>query len=153
MEQLGFSTQITSIEKELSRLEHKITQTSGMYFSYNEAAELLGRKPTVVSQYVKAGLINFIQQGPRKLISIEDFYILKCCMYLTKTYGMSYTACKLVCGMLKSSKLQPENYFNYLKKIEQKQNITQEEVYKHVNSYENRGLFQKQKNQKSKQSL
>lgn len=144
-----FHTKITSLEKSLSQLESAITKTDGMYFSYNEAAELLGRKPSVISQYVKSGLMTYIQQGPRKLIAMEDFHLLKCYLYLTKNYGLSYTACKMVKGLLKRTKIKPENYFDYLREIEKTQKISMEEKQKHVNSYESRGLAQKKKNRES----
>ena len=143
MENLYETSQIKILEK----------QIAGTLLSFTDVGYLLGKKSSVISQYAKAGIVTFIQQGPKKVISLKDAYLLKACVYAMEHYGFSYTGCKLLKGLLEELKVEPALYIDYLKTIEYKTKITQDEVSKYVNSYKNRGIFQKQKNQKSEKSI
>lgn len=146
MEQKEFmlvQAQVLKIEKDLLK---------NTYLCYNEIGELFNKKPSVISQYAKAGLIHPVQQGPKKLVRMEEVYELEVYLHAAKYYGCSYVACKMLGGLLKNSKIEPQNYMNTIKNLENKL-LSPEEVRKHVNSYTNRGIFQKKKNKESKISI
>lgn len=135
----------------ISDLETDLSHSA--YLSYTDAGKLLDRNPSVIAQYAKAGLIEPIQQGPKKLICYADFQLLKVYLHVAKNFGCSYAACKLIGLMLKSkSGLKPQDYLNHILKLESKLDMKQE-IERHVNSYNNRGIFQKQKNQESTKDL
>lgn len=116
-------------------------------FSFTEVGGILNKKPSVIAQYAKAGVIHPIQQGSKKVISLKEIKLLEACMHAVKHYGCSYTACKILKELLQKSCSNLE-YLDFLKKLELKANITENEVIKYVNSYQNRGIFQKNKNKK-----
>ena len=55
---------------ELKILEKKYAKTT--YLTFTEIGELLEKKPSVIAQYAKAGLIHPIQQGPKKLVRLDE---------------------------------------------------------------------------------
>lgn len=129
-----------SLEKDVCNKTH---------VSLKEAGSLLGKKGSVVSQYAKAGLIHPVQQGSKKIISMDEMYLLQVYMHAVKNYGCSYVACKILGGLLRDSGKDPYEYMDYIKSIEE--NLLEAgEVAKNVNSYENRGIYQKKKEKESR---
>lgn len=139
-----------SFENALNCIEK---QARKALLSYTEIGNLLDKNPAVIAQYAKADLIHPIQQGSRKLISMRELHLLAAYMYAAENYGCSYVACKILGGILEDSDIEPENYVSYLKLIEKQTNVAEDKIKKHVNSYKNRGIFQKQKIEQSKENL
>jgi hypothetical protein len=140
----------TKIIDKTNKLQQSLADT---YLSYTEIGELLNKNKDVVSQYAKAGIIHPIQQGPRKMVKLKEVYLLDTCMYAVEHYGCSYTACKIIAELLKETCTSPEEYKECIKKMETRAKITKEEVSKYVNSYRNRGIFQKQKAAESRKNI
>lgn len=149
MEELESKT--TQILKDIENLEHKLAKTS--YMSFTEAGEFLDKKPSVIAQYAKAGIIHPIRQGKKKLILLKEVYELEICMRALEFYGCSYTACKVLIQLIRDSGKSPQSYMNYLKSVEERANLTKEDIERHVNSYKHRGIFQKQKAGKSTEDI
>lgn len=143
-------TPLEALDKDFIQVAKNL---SDVMLSYTEVGELLKKKPSVVAQYAKAGIIHPIQQGPKKVITMKEVYLLEACMYAVEHYGCSYTACKIIGSLLKNTDVDPILYKDYLQKLEKENSITKEETSKYVNSYRCRGIFQKQKNQKSKENI
>lgn len=142
-------TQIEIISlKETKTVSLENSLPNNLNLSYKEVGELLGKNPTVISNYVKAGLVSSIQQGSKKIIKLSDCYLLEVYFYLVENYGFSYCACKLIGALLKQEKIKPQEYLLYIKNLEFKAKITENEVKNHVNSYSNRGTYLKKKNEK-----
>lgn len=135
---------------ELKILEKKYAKTT--YLTFTEIGELLEKKPSVIAQYAKAGLIHPIQQGPKKLVRLDEVYFLEVCMRAVKYYGCSYVACKIFGGLLRQLDVSPQQYMNLIKKLEDEL-LAPDEVLKNVNSYTNRGIYQKKKNSKSAEDI
>lgn len=141
----------TEILKEFSILEKNVSEVA--YLNYTMAGQLLDKNPSVIAQYVKSGLIPYVQQGNEKLILMSDVYLLKACIHAAKHYGCSYTACKMFAELLKNSNVDPCNYMSYIRELEEKAKLSINEVAKHVNSYKNRGIFQKKKAEESRKDF
>lgn len=134
----------------LENLEDKLQNA---LLSYTEIGKLLNKKPSVIAQYAKAGIIHPIQQGSKKLVKMKEVHVLKACMYAAEHYGCSYTAGKVIKTLLKKLEVRPSEYVEYLQQIEKETGITSDEVNKYVNSYRCRGIFQKQKAQEQKENI
>lgn len=146
------NTEIVSAQvlKDLEQLEKSYAKTT--YLSFTEIGQLLDKKPSVVAQYAKAGLIHPIQQGPKKLVRLDEVHLLEVYMHAAKYYGCSYVACKMLGGLLKATNTSSARYMDLIKKLEG-QLLTLEEVVKHVNSFNNRGIFQKKKSEEQRKNL
>ena len=139
-----------SIEDALTNIEN---YTKRAMLSYTDVGMLLGKNPSVIAQYAKADLIHPIQQGSKKMISMKEVYLLSAYMHAVENYGCSYVACKIIGALLEETSIKPERYKSYLKSLEKKANLTEDKIANHVNSYKNRGIFQKQKAQQSKEDI